>query len=153
MFYLLFSSRIQARQECTANRKRDPRTLPQVKGDIPVTAHPLGVGSPAQDLRRHTRPVLRPAPSVRVWRIPPRVQLLVPGRLRGQREAVAGDDLPTAGLQDQIPRKLFPAERQPRMRLHKPYLRVLRRVQATLQHQAVEDVHGLFQLPARSGHR
>jgi len=34
------------------------------------------------------------------------------------------------------------------MRLHQPHLRVLRRVQAAVQHPVVEDLHGLLQLLA-----
>lgn len=40
------------------------------------------------------------------------------------------------------------------MRVHQPHLRLLRRVQETVQYQAMEDVHRLFQLLAyRSDHR
>lgn len=38
------------------------------------------------------------------------------------------------------------------MCLHQPYLRLLRRVQETLQHQAMEDVHRLLQLLAYCCH-
>ena len=44
--------------------------------------------------------------------------------------------------------ELLHSPRQPRVREHQPHLRLLRRVQAALQHQAVEDLHGLLQLPA-----
>ncbi|KAJ2112825.1 hypothetical protein GGH17_006433, partial [Coemansia sp. RSA 788] len=36
--------------------------------------------------------------------------------------------------------------------VHQPHLRLLRRVQAAVQHQAVEDVHRLLQLPAHCCH-
>lgn len=59
--------------------------------------------------------------------------------------------MPAARLQDKIPGELLPAARQPRMRIDQPNLRLLRRVQTSLQHQTVEDVHRLFQLPASGG--
>jgi len=41
---------------------------------------------------------------------------------------------------------------QPRVRLHQPHLRLLRRVQTKIQHQAVEDVYRLLQLPTHCRH-
>lgn len=52
---------------------------------------------------------------------------------------------------DQVPGELLPPARQPRVRLHQPHLRLLRRVQAAVQHPAVAHLHGLLQLPARVG--
>ena len=53
---------------------------------------------------------------------------------------------------DQIPGELLPASWQPRVRIDQPHLRLLRRMQTPLQHQTMEDIHGLLQLPAHSGH-
>ena len=74
------------------------------------------------------RTVLRPAAAVRVRRFPARVELPVPGRLRGPGEAVTGDDLPAARLQDQVPGELLPPQGQPRVRQHQQNLRLLRRM-------------------------
>ena len=76
--------------------------------------------------RRHPRSVHGPAAPVRVRRVPARVQLPVPGGLRGPGEAVAGGHLPAAGLQDQVPGELLPPEGQPRVRQHQQNLRLLR---------------------------
>lgn len=35
------SERVQARQECPAPGERDPRTLPEVSGDLPQSAYPF----------------------------------------------------------------------------------------------------------------
>jgi hypothetical protein len=51
----------------------------------------------------------------------------------------------------QVPGELLPAARQPRVRVDQPHIRLLRRVQTAVQHPALEDVHGLLQLPARRG--
>mmetsp|Transcript_7290 Transcript_7290/g.21525 ORF Transcript_7290/g.21525 Transcript_7290/m.21525 type:complete len:308 (+) Transcript_7290:380-1303(+) len=116
-------------------------------------AHPVGARGAHQDLRRHPRAVPRPAAALRVRGLPARGQLPVPRRLRGPRQAVARDDLPAARVQDQVPGELLHPAGQPRVRVHQPHLRLLRRVQAAVQHQDVEDLHGLLQLPARGGHR
>lgn len=60
--------------------------------------------------------------------------------------------MPPACLQNQISRKLLSPPGQSRVRQYKSYLWILRRVQAPVQHQAVEDVHGLLQLPAHRRH-
>ncbi len=52
---------------------------------------------------------------------------------------------------DQVPGELLPPAGQPRVRVHQSHLRVLRRVQAEVQHPALADLHGLLQLPARLG--
>lgn len=78
------------------------------------------------DLWRHSRPILRPSPTVRVRRFPTRSQLSVPGRLRGSRKTVFGNHLPPPRVQDQVPRKLFHPTRQPRVREHQSNLRILR---------------------------
>lgn len=107
--------------------------------------------SPFTDLRRYPRPILRPPPPLRVRRLPPRSQLPLPRRLRRPRQAIARDHLPATRLQDQVPGELLRAARQPRVRVHQPHIRLLRRVQAKIQHQAVEDVYGLLQLLADCG--
>ena len=42
------------------------------------------------------------------------------------RQAVAGDHLPAAGLQDQVPGEFLSVARQPRVRQHQQNLRLLR---------------------------
>ena len=101
--------------------------------------------------RWHPRSVLRPAPFIRIRRLSARVQLPFPRRLRGPRQAVPRDHLSASRLQNQISGELLSAPGQPRMRQHQSHLRLLRRVQATLQHQTLEDIHRLFQLSARGG--
>jgi hypothetical protein len=84
------------------------------------------------DGRRHPRTVLRPPPTVRVRWLSARSQLPLSRRLRRSREAVAGDNLPPACVQDQVPGELLHPPRQPRVRKHQPYLWFLRRVYAAL---------------------
>lgn len=47
----LFSERLSARQECAADRERDPWPVPQVPGNLPQSANPAGAGGATQDLR------------------------------------------------------------------------------------------------------
>lgn len=124
----------------------------EVQGDLSLAAHLTGTGSTTQDLWRYPWSVLWLAAFVWIWRLSTRVKLPLPGWLRWSREAISWNHLSFAGLQDQIPREFFPAERQPWVCLHQPYLRLLWRVQTALQYQAMEDLHRLFQLPTRSGH-
>ena len=147
------SSWISTGEKCPADRKRNQRAVSEVEGDIPVAAHPARTGSAAQDLRRHSRPVLWFITPLWVRRVPARIKLPLPGRLRRSGEAIVRNNLPAAGIQNQVPGKLLPAAWQSRMRFNQPHLRLLRRMQATLQHQTVEDVHRLFQLPARGRYR
>lgn len=53
---------------------------------------------------------------------------------------------------DQISRKLLPSPRKSRMRIDQPYLRFLRRMQTSLQHQTMENIYWLFQLSSSGGH-
>lgn len=101
--------------------------------------------------RWHSWAVLRSAEAVWVRRLPSGGKLFVLRWLRGQRQAKLGNNMPSTSLQDQIPWELLLAERKPWMCLHQPYLRVLRRVQAQVQRQALESVHRLLQLSPRSG--
>ena len=128
------------------------RPLPEVTGDFPSAADPARAGGTAQDLRRHTRPIHRLVTAVRVRRLPAGGQLLVPRGLRRPGQTVVGDDMPAARVQDQVPGELLLATRQSRVRQHKQDIRVLRWVQETVQHQAVEDVHRLLQLSTDRGH-
>lgn len=52
--------------------------------------------------------------------------------------------MPAACVQDQIPGKLLLVARQSRVRQHKQDIRVLRRVQETVQRQTMENIHGLL---------
>lgn len=70
--------------------------------------------------------VHRPIEAVWIWWLPPRGKLPFPGWLCGQRETIPGNHLPSACLQDQIPRELFPAQGQPWVCFHQPHLWVLR---------------------------
>ena len=103
-------------------------------------------------MRRHPRPILRPTQTVRVRWLPTRSELHLLRRLRRQRQTVARNHLPAACIQNKVPRKLLFAQRQPRVRLNQQNLRLLRRVQEKVQHQALEDVHRLFQLSAGRRH-
>lgn len=94
-------------------------------------------------------PIHRPSPAVRMRWLPAGVELPLPRRLRRPGEEQHRDDMPPPRLQDQIPGQLLPPPGQPRMRLHQPHLRLLRRVQAPVQRPALEDVHRLLQLPPR----
>ncbi|CAL9133821.1 unnamed protein product [Musa textilis] len=123
------------------------------KGLLPQPARPPRAGGAHQHLRRRAWAVLGPPPAVRVrWRAP-HLQLPLPRRLRRPGEAEHRDHLPPARLQDQVPRQLLPPPRQPRVRLHQPHLRLLRRVQAPVQRPPLEALHRLLQLPAGGGHR
>lgn len=102
-------------------------------------------------IRGCARAVLGPAAAVRVRGAAAERELLVPRRLRGSGEAEHRDDLPATGVQDQVPGQLLPAAGQPRVRLHQPDLRVLRRVQAALQRPPLAPLHRLLQLPAGGG--
>lgn len=84
--------------------------------------------------RGYTRTVLRSVASVRIRRFSTWIQLPVPRRLRGSWQTIVGNDLPAVGVQNQVSGELFPAAWQPRMRLHQPYLRFLRRMQTTVRH-------------------
>ena len=99
--------------------------MSQVARDLPEPADSAGAGGAPEDLWRHPRPVHRLVATVRVRGVPARVQLPLPGRLRGQRKAVIGDHLSAARVQDQIPRKLFHAQRESRVRQHQQNLRFL----------------------------
>lgn len=63
--------------------------------------------------RWHPWSILWPTEALWIWGFPSREQLPVSGRLRGQREAVSGNHLSSAGLQNQVPRELLPPERKP----------------------------------------
>ena len=116
---------MSARQVCADVGDGGAQSVSQVARDLPPAADPAGAGGAAEDLRRHSRPVHGPAAAVRVRRLPSRGQLPLPRRLRGPGEAVAGDHLPAARLQDQVPRELLPPPRKPRVRQYQPHLRLL----------------------------
>ena len=82
------------------------------------------VNSNLLHIRWYPRPVLRLVEIVRVRRLPTWVELLVPWRLCGSWQAVAGDHLSPARLQNQISGELLLTSRKPRMREYKSNLRV-----------------------------
>mmetsp|Transcript_173633 Transcript_173633/g.551219 ORF Transcript_173633/g.551219 Transcript_173633/m.551219 type:complete len:205 (+) Transcript_173633:143-757(+) len=115
---------------------------------LPLAERAPGAGGAHQDLRRCARAVPRPLAHLRVRRLPAGEQLCLLGRLRRPGQTVLGNRHPHVLLQDEVPRELFLAPRQPRVRVDHPNLRLLRRVQAPLQHQALEAVLRRLQLPA-----
>lgn len=94
-----------------------------------------------------------------------RIQLLVPGWLCGSWQAIFGNHLSFVGLQDQVSRELFHFAWQPWISQYQSHIWLLRRVwvihsffphtnkilmwirQTTIQHQVMEDIYRLFQLP------
>ena len=117
---------------------------------------------------RLSRSILRLTPSIRVRRLSTRVELSVPGRLCRSWQTIAGNHMSSAGVQselsesdvcvlssfvlDKISRKFLSPTRQSRMCIDQSYLRVLRRMQTTIQHQTMENIHRLFQLSSSRGH-
>lgn len=81
--------------------------------------------------RRHSRSIPRSDQVIRVRWFSRGHQLSVPRRLCGPGKTVDWDHLPDAGLQDQEPRELFHAARQPRVLQHQPHLWLLRRMYST----------------------
>ena len=150
--HLPCSSRLQTWKECPINGEWDQGTVSEITRDFPVAAHPAGAGGPTQNLWRYPRPVLWPAALVWVWWFPSRIQLFVPWRLCGSREAVLGDHLPVVGIQNQVSWELLPSTWQPWVCLHQSDLWLLWRMQEALQHQTVEDVYRLLQLLACGCH-
>ncbi len=63
-----------------------------------------------------------------------------------QRQTVPRDHLFNARLQAEISQQLLPPTWQPWVRQYKQDIRFLWWVQTQIQHQAVEDIYGLFQL-------
>ena len=93
-------------------------------------------------------PILRPAHIFQVRRLPARSELHLLLRLRRQRQTVTRNHLPAARIQNKVSRKFLLAQRQPRVRLDQQNLRLQQRVQEKVQYQALEDVHGQFQISA-----
>lgn len=71
--------------------------------------------NPASCCRWHPWSILWPAEAVWVRRLPSREQLPVSGRLCGQGEAVAGNHLSSARLQNQVPWEFLSVEGKPRV--------------------------------------
>lgn len=72
----------------------------------------------------------------------------IPRRLCGSREKQLRVPADAADLQDPLPRDLLHASREPRVPGDQPYLRLLRRDQAALLGEALEDVPGRLRLHA-----
>ena len=79
----------------------------------------------ADIVRRHTRPILRLATSIRVRWFPTRSKLSLPRRLRRPGKTILGNNMSPPRLQNQVSRKLFHTPRKPRMCFHQPDLWIL----------------------------
>lgn len=115
--------------------------LPKVADRVHAAAADARAQGANKGGRRHPWAVLRPPAALRVRRLPAQGQLPVSRGLRRPREAEPGDHLPALSLQDKVPAKLLRTEGQPRVRVDKPHIRLLRRVQAAVQRGALEGVH------------
>jgi hypothetical protein len=141
------AARQEARQHGAAVDRRDRVHHHRGEEGADLAARAPRARGADPDLRRHPRPVPRPAAHVRVLRLSARRQLPLPRRLRRPREERPRVHLPPLRVQDQVPGELLPAARQPRVRVDQPDLRLLRRVQEAIQHQDVEEVPGRLQRP------
>jgi len=83
----------------------------QIRSVLPSCVYSFMMGTS----RRHSRPILRPFATFRIWRVSTRSKLSIPRGLRRQRKAVSGDHLSSPRLQNQISRKFLHLTRQPRM--------------------------------------
>mmetsp|Transcript_147223 Transcript_147223/g.382725 ORF Transcript_147223/g.382725 Transcript_147223/m.382725 type:complete len:258 (+) Transcript_147223:303-1076(+) len=106
------------------------------------------VGGPDQSRGRYPWAVPRPLAALRIRWLSAGGQLPLPRGLRGQRESVIGGDHSALSVQVQVSGELLHAQRKPRVRSDHTHLRLLRRVQAALQHQALEAVLRRLQLLA-----
>merc|ERR1711935_223139 len=112
------SARRSTRQNGPNDRGRGARLVRQIARDFSVSANSARVGGAVEDLRRYSRPVHGLVETVRVRRIPARVELLVPWRLCRSGQAVVGVDLSAPCLQDQIPGEFLFASWESRVRLN-----------------------------------
>lgn len=72
--------------------------------------------------RWHSWTVLRFAASIRIWRISTNVKLPVLGRLCWSWKAIAGNNMLTVGIQNQISGELLLTAGEPRVRQHQQNL-------------------------------
>ena len=75
--------------------------------------------------RWHPRPILRSVAAVWIRRFSTRIELPLPRRLRWSWEAIFRNHLLVTGVQNKVSRKLFPTQRQPRVRQYKQNIRIL----------------------------
>lgn len=100
--------------------------------------HSSGTRNSDQNLRRHPRPVPRPAQTLRLRRISSRGQLPLSRRLRRPRKAANRSDLFIVRLQNQVSRELLLVERKPRVSEDQQVVRILRRVQDEVQREGLQ---------------